>query len=184
MLVVLFPTPAVSTITVEAVNDTPVVNLDLNNSGGGLDDLGFEVTYTEGDAAVNVADILDGDVTDAENNVTSLEIVAGNINDGAAEVVTIAGETFVLDSNQSFTGVTVGGSSVDLAYDATTGIFSVTNSAGNTTPIPQGDLDTLIQGITYENTSDNPTAGDRTLSFTATDADGADFCSCCFYHYR
>ena len=37
--------------------------------------------------------ILDADLADAENNVTSLEIVVANVNDGAAEVVTIAGQT-------------------------------------------------------------------------------------------
>ena len=91
----------------------------------------------------------------------------------AAEVVTIAEQTVTLDSNQTITGVTVGGSTVDLTYVAATGTFTVTNNAGATTPIAQADLDTLLQGITYENTSEDPTEGDRTLSFTATDAEGA-----------
>ena len=53
---------------------------------------------------------------------------------------------------------------------AATGSFTVTNNTGTTTPIPQADLDTLLRGITYQNTSNDPTPGDRTLSFTATDA--------------
>ncbi len=49
--------------------------------------------------------------------------------------------------------------------------LTVVDSDG-ATPIPQTDLDTLLQSITYENTSDDPTEGDRTLTFTATDAEG------------
>ena len=161
---------AVSTVTVEAVNDPPVLDLDVNDSSGatGAD---YQTTFTEGDAAVNVADGLDADASDAENNITSLEIVVNNVSDGAAEEITLGGQTFALDTNQFLT-VSVGGSSLDLAYVAETGTFAITNSAGSNATIPQAALDTLLQGITYENTSENPTEGDRTFTFTATDAEG------------
>ena len=42
-----------------------------------------------------------------------------------------------------------------------------------TTPIPQAALDTLIRAITYEHTADDPTAGNRTLTFGAADGLGA-----------
>ena len=38
-----------------------------------------------------------------------------------------------------------------------------------TTPLPQAELDALVQGISYENRSQDPTPGDRTLTFTVTD---------------
>ena len=129
-------------------------------------------TFTEDGPPVAVADI-DADAFDADDDITALTIVAGNVSDGAAEVVTIAGQQVALSSNATLTGIAVGGSSVNIAYVAATGTFTITNATGASNPIPQADLDTLIRSITYENTSDDPTAGDRTLTFTATDSANA-----------
>ena len=47
----------------------------------------------------------------------------------------------------------VGGTTFDIAFDAATQTFTVTNAAGYTTPMAQADLDALIRSVTYENTS-------------------------------
>ena len=133
---------------------------------------GSTATFTEGGAAVNIADS-DADLDDiAEGDVTSLAIVAVGIADGASEQATIAGHTFDLSVDGAATGLTAGASLVDITYVAATGTFTIVNATGATDPIPQADLDALIRGITYENTSENPTAGNRTFAFTATDAGG------------
>ena len=50
------------------------------------------------------------------------------------------------------------------------GGFAITKSGGGV--MPQADLDTLMRSVTYKDAGDDPTAGDRTLTFTATDAGG------------
>ena len=163
--------PAVATVTIVPVNDQPL--LDLNSAATTGDTTrGNAVTFTEGDAPLKVA-LLAADVNDfGEGDITSLTIVAGSNPDGTAEKIVIAGLTFDLATTATQTA-TIGGTTVDVAYDATTKTFTVTNNAGATTPMAQADLDALIRGVTYENASDNPTGGNRTLTFSVTDSGGS-----------
>ncbi|MGE3329174.1 MAG: Calx-beta domain-containing protein, partial [Acidimicrobiia bacterium] len=130
----------------------------------------FATIFTEGDVPVPIADS-DADLDDiGELDVTSLTIATGALADGSAEILTIAGHSFALDTDGSAGGLTVGGSQVDI--DFVGGVFTITNALGSSIPLAQGDLDILIRGITYENTSEAPTAGDRTFDFTANDEGG------------
>ena len=163
--------PAVATITVVPVNDTPIVDLNSSATTALADLLDTAVTFTEGDAPLLVAEP-DGDVFDfGEDDLVSLTIVAAGLQDGAFEKIGIAGRTFDLATNSTQTA-TVGGTAVTIAFDASTGTFTISNTASATTPMAQVDLDTLVRGITYENTDQNPVAGNRTLTFTGTDAGG------------
>ena len=161
---------SLTAIAVTPVNDQPLI--DLNSAASTTDTLRDNtVIFTEGDAAIHVATV-SADVNDiAEADITSLTIVEGSISNGAAEIVSIGGKSFPSHADSTQTA-TVGGSSVSIAYVASTHAFTITNATGASNPIPQADLDALIRGITYKNTSENPTIGDRTLTFTATDAGG------------
>ncbi|MGF1496158.1 MAG: DUF4347 domain-containing protein [Elainellaceae cyanobacterium] len=136
----------------------------------------YSTTFTEDGPAVNVADATAADVNDfTENDVTSLRIVADptRVIDGGAEIVTIGGTDFPLDTNAGTpVQITVGTTTIDITYDSTTGTFDLVENGGDGI-LAQEDLDTLLRGITYRNTSDNPTVGDRTLVFTATDSSGS-----------
>ena len=164
-------TTSTANIAIAAVNDAPL--LDLNSVGSTPDaNSGFTATFTEGDGPLHVANGALADINDvAEADITSLNIVVAGATDGAAEKVVIGGKSFDLATNSTQTSA-VGGTSVLIAYDAATMTFAVTNSAGAATPMAQADLDTLVRGVTYENTSQAPSATDRTLTFTATDAGG------------
>ncbi len=167
----LISAPAVSIITVVPINDTPIVNLNNTATTAVAELLDTAVTFTEGDAPILVAEP-DGDVFDfGENDVVSLTIVAAGLQDGAFEKVAIGGQTFDLATN-SIKTATIGGTDVSIEYDASARTFTISNTAGAATPMAQADLDTLVRGITYENSDQNPVAGDRTLTFTATDAGG------------
>ena len=137
-----------SDIAISAIAiDTPPI-IDLNSTANPADgDRNYSDTFTEGDPVIAVVNAANADIFDAKDDITSLEITLGGVSDDlAVETITIADQTVTLDSNQTITGVTVGGSTVDLAYDAATGTFTVTNNAGATTPIAQADLDTLLSG--------------------------------------
>ena len=163
-------------LTVTAVNDAPIV--DLNSAATAADTARdyaanfIEATYfSSGSGPVNVADLMLADTNDSgENDITKLTIVAGSNPDGTAEHIMIAGQTFNLATTAGPLAGTVGGTNVFISYNATTKTFTVINAGGGSVPMAQADLDTLIRGVTYNNTSDIPTAGNRTLTFTLTDA--------------
>ncbi len=159
-------------LSVTAVNDIPLI--DLNSSATTSDTaVNNAITFTEGDAAVKVA-LISADVNDiGENDITKLTIVAGANPDGTAEKIVIGGVAFDLATTLASQPATIGGTNVLISYNATTKTFTVVNAAGATVPLAQADLDTLVRGVTYENTSQNPTAGTQTLTFTATDASNA-----------
>ncbi|MCP4105010.1 MAG: Cna B-type domain-containing protein [Desulfobacteraceae bacterium] len=158
----------VSTITVTAANDPPDINLDPDNSGGGVDNKNFEATFTQNGLAVYVADV-DAAVTDADDTtMVSLTLTAGSISDGADEVFTIGGTAFPQSTDKAAT-VTAGSTSFDIAFTNSTGIFNISKSGGGEMPV--SDIDALIQDITYENTSSNPTTGARMLNFVTNDGD-------------
>lgn len=152
-------------------NTPPIIDLNDDNTTADLD---FNATFAEGDGPVNVADI-DADKIDPDDNVTEVVISVVGLQDGAAEEFTIAGQTFPLDTAQNLTNIQIAGTAtnVNVVYSMTTGNIVITNAAGSTTPMPEADLDLLLRGLTYENTSEDPTAGARTFTFTAVDAAGA-----------
>ena len=135
-------------------------------------DLNYANTFTEGGSAVSIADPIKADARDfGEGDLTSLKVTLGNISDGGFETVTIGASTFALNVASTAT-VTVGSTSFNVAYDPATG-FAITNAAGAAVPMNQADLDGLVRGMTYANTSEDPTAGDRTLTFVLTDSGNA-----------
>jgi hypothetical protein len=65
----------------------------------------------------------------------------------------------------------VGSTTFNIGYTAATKTLVISNStAGN---IPNADMQALVRGITYQHTSDSPTAGNRIFAITATDSKGS-----------
>jgi VCBS repeat-containing protein len=164
-----------------AAGDVVEVRLTNNGSLGGFtvsmntaeqpNDLNYQETFKEGDAPVSVALSGSASATDSNNNIASMSIaVAGNVN-GSSEHLIIGGSTFNLSQSATQTAV-VGATTVSISYDAVTKVVSVTNASGSGVVIPQADLTALLRSVKYENVSEAPTAGNRTLTFTATDTFG------------
>ncbi len=153
-------------VVADPSRNDPVISWDADNSGGGADDEGFETSYTEGDAPQAVGDA-DARVTDADNAaMANLTLTAAIISDGADEIFTIGGSAFPQNADKSDT-VTLGGTDFDIVYTTATGVFTITrNGVGD---MPVSDINTLLQGITYQNTSLSPTTGERTLSAQTND---------------
>ncbi|MGI9424532.1 MAG: tandem-95 repeat protein, partial [Hyphomicrobiaceae bacterium] len=148
----------------------PVV--DLNSTGSEADlDRDFAVSYTEDDPAVAVTDT-DADLHDwGENDITLLSIqINGTNQDGSSEIIAFAGASFAYGTAASGT-VTIGSTTFAYSYDGNQAL-SISNNAGAGVAMTQPDLNALLRAITYRNTSQDPTAGDRTLDFTVSDASG------------
>lgn len=128
---------AESTISVVAVNDAPI--LDLNGDGEGID---FATTFTEGDDPVAVVDPgvaiedTDGD------RIFSFTATITNRADGEQEVLNLGESSLFTYEN----GVLTFSGELTLA-----------------------DYEQLIASLTYENTSDDPTEGERIIEIVVSD---------------
>ncbi len=160
--------PITGTLTIGPTNDPPVV--DLNGAGAGRDNA---VTFTEGANVAHVPVAIAGGATlsDVDNTqLTQMVLTVGGVLNGNAEVLTIGVTAFALATDA--TNVDVGAFRV--TYVAATGTFTIVPDGGSVATV--GGFQSLLQGITYVNTTDHPTAGDRTIAVAVTDAgfdDGA-----------
>lgn len=153
-------------ITITPDNDSIIA--DLNGGSAGND---RSVTWTEAanstHLAVSVAPSTT--VTDPDNaQVASLSIAAAGLLDGDSEVLRISGTDFLLGTS----GVAVDVGSFLVSYNAATGVFTIAPDGSATASLAA--FQALLQGITYNNSTDNPTAGARVFTVTLTDAGLAD----------
>ncbi len=154
---------ATSTVNVDPVNDAPA--LDLNGGAAGDD---YSTAYTENGTPVSITDGA-VDLSDLDDTaMSSLTFAVGGILDGDSEVLTIGGADFTLGTADTQT-VTVGGTTFQVVYDGAGG-FTITDNGGGDMPL--ADVELLLAGTTYQNTSDDPTDGDRTIGITVTDPSG------------
>ncbi len=132
-------------VTVEAMpNAAPVV--DLNGDDAGIDSTAAEV-FVEDSGAVNLfTDVLA--VTDVGGaDLTAATVTIANLADGTAEVL----------------DVDVDGTPVTKQYDGTLGVLTLTGTASLAT------YETILETLTYENTSDTPTTTDRSVEVRIND---------------
>ncbi len=138
---------ATSTVTVAAVNDAPVA--DLNAGGAGQD---VTVAFTE-QTPVLVAPV--GTLADVDSaNLTSLTLTLTARPDGNAV------ESLSLDAAAA---AAASGAGLTVSYTAATGVLSITGSASVAT------YQTILQGVQYANTSDTPTTSNRSVTVVAND---------------
>ncbi len=151
-----------TTVTVAGANDQAVV--DLNGVDGGGNN--FATTFTEGSGAVNVTDT-DATISDVDHTTyDTLGINLSGFVDGGSEQITVAGYTFTYGTAETVVQ-TVGVTDFEIDFDGSG--FSIQRDISG--EMPEADLQTLLRGITYENLSENPTVGNRTLDFIPQDGD-------------
>ena len=169
------PKTATLTITINGLNDAPVV--DLNGAATGTD---TTLTYTEvdgTDSSTGTALWPSATLSDPDSGkLASLTITAGNILDGNAEILRIGGTDFALGtSTGSPVTVTAGATSfqVGVAASGTGAVITITPASGGAMAIT--DTATLLAGITYRDISDKPnTNGTRGFAVQVTDAGSND----------
>ncbi|WP_447932205.1 Ig-like domain-containing protein [Sphingopyxis fribergensis] len=157
---------AVITIDVTPVNDPPTV--DLNGAGAGVDNA---TGFVEGDAPVLIV-TADGAAFDVEDAIVSLDIALAGFVDAGQEVIHLNGRIDFVAGTPSSGTIDFGATSFRYSYDGA-GALHVENASGPGVPMARDAVTALIRALQYENRSDDPTAGDRSLTFTVTDAQGA-----------
>jgi len=130
-------------ITVNPVNDAPVVDLDTISGGNN-----FTTAFTEDGGPVNIGGTVS--VIDADNaNMQSATITLTNNFDGALEGLKHP------SGNVTISGVTISGSGSDT--------ITLTGSA------PLATYNAIIAAIEYNNSSDNPNTTARVVQVTVND---------------
>ncbi|WRH68813.1 MAG: Ig-like domain-containing protein [Planktothrix sp. GU0601_MAG3] len=156
----------VANLKVLTIGSPPVVDLNGSITAG----TGYATTFTEGNSPVNIASNIAGNlatVSDPDgNDIISLTLGISGVLNGVEEVLKIGGTAYPLNANKTAT-FTVGTTSFTAAYDNTTKQVKITKPDNSN--IITADLQSLLQSITYENTSQNPTAGNRTINVIASD---------------
>ena len=143
--------PATTQLTVVPVNTAPTVHLN------GTDTSPYATTFTEDGGPVAVADASAATLTDPDHaSLSKLVVTITDIKDAGAESLTIVNLPSTLTST----------------YDATSGKLEIENDNVNG-PGSVADYQAALRGLRYENTAQNPTAGQRTIEVLATDGVGS-----------
>ncbi|EIC28330.1 Ig-like domain-containing protein [Methylomicrobium album] len=148
----------------------PVIDLDpsdastLNHSANVLP--GVAVGIDDNDDA---ASVIEG------NGIASLVLTVAGLSDGDDELLSFDDGSFYRANGSAAVGtVTVGSVSVQVTANGTSGgtsgTFTIVKSGGG--DLTAAETASIIQALEYKNASTTPTGGDRSFSFTATDAAG------------
>ena len=147
---------AVSTITVNAVNDPPVLHLNASSAPA----------YTENGAAAALLSA--GTVTDPDNPANfatgSLTVAITNNFVTGDQIVLLASSPFTVSGSS----LLLGSNLIGTLNNPGTASVSVTGLTAFATPVV---VNQLVESFGFQSSSDNPTAAARTVSFTFNDGD-------------
>ncbi len=144
--------PAItSTVTITPINDPPTLTAT-----------GDDPTFTEGGSAQGLFSSAAASTIESGQTITSLELTVTNVDGTADEVLAIDGTTIALTDTNSGTTATNG---LNFAVTVSGSTATVTLTGGTLSEL---QTQTLVNGITYSNASDDPTAaaGDRVVTIT------------------
>lgn len=144
-------------ISVVAVDDAPTLVATPLGSGA------TPVAFAEGDAAVALFSGVASSPVEAGENITGIQVMISGLRDGSAEKLLVDGAAIALTAG---TG-SAGGVAYSVSVTGGTATVALTKEAGAST------WDALIDGMAYENTSESPTAGKRSITLSqVTETDG------------
>ena len=148
------------------VKDTPILDLDANDSAAPGND--YALTYTEDDAPTAIADS-DTDLSDFDStSFDHVTLAVSGLLDDDAEELQLDGTTFTLATpaaGQNTTGLAY---TVDVTTGAGTATVTITKQGGGT--FTEVETETLIEAIQYRHSNgDNPSDGDRAINVTVND---------------
>ncbi|WP_169816637.1 DUF4347 domain-containing protein [Rhodovibrio salinarum] len=152
-------TSASASLTVTEINDAPTLTASGQNPA-----------FQEGDAAPG-ADLFSGvtaSTVESGQSFSGLSLTVTNLADGAGEILRLDGSDVVLTDGTSVTTAT-NGLTVDVSVTGGTATVSFTGAS-----LSAAALQTLVDGLSYRNTSDAPTTGaNRLVTITGvTDSGG------------
>ncbi|WP_342347566.1 DUF4347 domain-containing protein [uncultured Nitrospira sp.] len=161
------------TVTINAVNDPPTLDLDADDSSGATVN-NYTITFTEGGGPIGIADS-DTDLLDVDSTTFAyVKLGVSGLLNGNTETLLLDGNTFTLATAVAGQDTAGGNYHVLLATGAGTATVTITKQGGGT--FTEVETETLIKAIQYQHTDTNaPTDGDRLIDVYVNDgtADGA-----------
>jgi VCBS repeat-containing protein len=145
-------------ITITLANDPPTLSAN-----------GLNPTFTETDDTTTVAlfNSADTDTIQEGQTLTELQLTVSNLSDGENEKLTIDGTEISLTDSASATTATNSGS---VSVSVTDSTATITYTHGGLT---ETQTNTLVNGLAYRNTSEDPTDGNRVVTITSLTDSGS-----------
>ena len=144
------------TIAVTSVNDEPTLTATGSNP-----------SFTEGGSAASLYSSSAVSTIESGQTVTGLTLTVTNVNDGSSELLNADGTSIALTHGTSGTTAT---NSLSYSVAVAGGTATVTLSGGT---LSTAAAQTLINGISYQNNSQNPNTSNRVVTITSlTDSGG------------
>ncbi|MBU1099567.1 MAG: cadherin-like domain-containing protein [Bacteroidetes bacterium] len=128
---------------------------------------GDDPDFTEGGAAVDLFSTITVSTEEPGQNILEFTLTIQNVADGNSEYLSIDGNSFTLTNSNSL--VTSGnGMTIEIVSSGSTATVKVSKVGGITAAVTQS----IIDGITYQNTSNNPGSVERVITIVSLKDDG------------
>ncbi|CAD6879055.1 hypothetical protein [Methylomonas albis] len=148
-----------STVTVAAINHAPTLSTTTSTP-----------TFTEGGAAASLfsATTVGIGSPDTAQTITQLVLTVTNVTDGASEILSVDGSDVTLANATSVT-TTTNSMTAGVAVAGSTATVTISKAGG----ISAAAMQTLVNGLTYKNSSSNPSVGSsRVVTLTQVKDNG------------
>ncbi|WP_323814972.1 putative Ig domain-containing protein [Cellvibrio sp. NN19] len=149
-------TAANVTVGVTATNDAPTLTATAANP-----------TFTEGGSAVALFSGALINTVEAGESINSLVLTVANLANGSDEVLSVDGTNIQLTNGNSTTTLT-NGFNASVSVVATTATVTLSKLAG----VSVADAQTVVNGITYANSSITPIGANRVVTITSLQDSG------------
>ncbi len=149
-------TAALTTVNVTKVNDAPTVTASPQTP-----------TYTENGAGVALFSGTSASTVESGQGFTALTWTVNNVSDGSSEILRIDGTDVLLVNGTSVNTSTF---NAGVTVSVSGGVATVSLNASS--PLSGANVASLLNGMTYRDTSDNPTGGPRTVTLTTARDNG------------
>ncbi len=144
------------TLTITTVNDAPTLSATTSTP-----------TFTENGAAVSLFSGAAVSPVESGQTIKSFTVTVSNVTDGSSETLNIDGSSVALTNGNSLTTAT-NGMSVSVSLVSGTATVSISKTAG----ISASTAQTLVNGLSYRDSSDNPSTTARVVTLTSVQDTG------------
>ncbi|ETW10618.1 hemolysin-type calcium-binding region, partial [Roseivivax marinus] len=145
-----------STVTVAAINDEPTLTAT-----------GSDPTFTEGGAAASLFSGTSASTVESGQTLSGFTLTVTNVADGASEILNADGTAVTLTNGTSGTTST---NSISYSVSVSGSTATVTFSGAT---LSTANMQTLIDGVSYQNTSNDPDTANRVVTLTSLTDSGS-----------
>lgn len=146
-----------TTVSITNVNDAPT----LSATGG-------NPTYVEGAGGSDLFNTVTASTIEAADRFSAMTMTVTNVSDGASEIIRFDGSDIALTDGNSVLSTVNNGLNVSVSVSGSTATISFAGAS-----LTNAQMQTLVDGLTYRNSSDNPTtAGNRVVTITGITDNG------------